>query len=172
MSGLQRALFRIIPITTLVIAILTGLSYILIYGENTIYDYTFLEQTTINGNTYQIFNWQNYINAFDITNFNEIFQELDFTFLNNLDNHFSWDSVINALKSIVNALIILVDMVIWTINLMIFMTEMIGMILYYAFTLLGFNMNTEIAWESFPLGAMVNFIINLPNIEYVPFLEF
>lgn len=165
MKGFTRFLIRTIPIATLLIAVITGLTTILIYGGT----YTYLETQTINDQEYIIFNFKNYIDGLNVNN-------VDTQFLQGLDISQIYEDYTNAnneaewYQKIANTVIMVVNYLIYLINVVIIPIKIIGIVLYFVMSLLGFKMNQQIAWDQFPLGAFINLCRGL-TIPYIPYLS-
>lgn len=163
MTGIKVFLLRIMPITILFMAVLTGLTTILIYGGS----YTFLETKIISGQEFTIFNWQDYINSLNVSNVKTTFDNLSPVEINN--EYKNAVGNFNSFKDVINTLIMILNNIIWLINLTLFPFKLIGLIAYYMMSLLGFKMNQDIAWNQFPIGAFINVLrdLHIPYMNYV-----
>lgn len=169
MNGLKIFLFRIIPISTLFIAICVGLATILTFGGN----YTYVTTQEVGGINMQIFDWNGYTEGLNPSGLLAEWQELDITqvWANLPQPNNDWD-VIGWIKYIVNQLILTLNMIIWIINTAVLgPIKLIGQLFYYVFSLFGFKMNQQIAWNEFPIGAFMKFLafdLQIPN--YIPYI--
>ena len=163
MNGIKTFLLRVIPITILIMVVLTGLTSILVYGG----DYTYLETKIINGQTFVYLNWQQYINGLDISNVKTTFSIISPIEIN--EQYKQAVGQFNSIKDVINTLIMILNNIIWIINLLLFPVKFIGIIAYYIMSLLGFKMNQDIAWDQFPIGAFINLVrtLEIPYINYV-----
>lgn len=104
----------------------------------------------VNGQEYITFNFYNYVN-----NFNNSFSSFQETISKLTENHYNWDDIIKAVKSIANILITVV-------NSLLLPFSIVGSLLNVVCAFIGLPLN-----NTNPLYALFNGLASL-QIPYIP----